>query len=280
MVLYDPEKCTHCGLCLEMLGNYCLFEQGGTIRIDYAVCNRCQKCIAVCPSMAFSHGHTPPERIDRNPKITPEDLSAFMERRRSVRRFKDMPVERRVLESVAACAGYAPTMNRDIELVIVDDRELIRDIDRAALRFYGRLYKLLFGFKPVTAFIRIFSGTITNVKKKMEHSRGLNRVVYENTQALIVSLGNTKVPLSEVSAQYCMAYMVLGAEAWGLGSCLLDSVKILLNASAKIKKKLNIPRNMKILGVLSLGVPDEKILNVPKGYLMKTSWNKRGQASP
>ncbi len=53
MITFDTPRCNHCGICLKMHGGYCLNEIDGEIVIDHLICNQCQKCIVICPQMAF-----------------------------------------------------------------------------------------------------------------------------------------------------------------------------------------------------------------------------------
>jgi nitroreductase len=82
--------------------------------------------------------------------------------------------------------------------------------------------------------------------------------------------------MTEASAQYGMAGALLFCEAAGLGSCLMDSLKIAMNNKRAIKSRLNVPCRFRILSVLAVGYPEEKILNIPGVSVMRTGWNGRG----
>jgi Fe-S-cluster-containing hydrogenase component 2 len=71
MVTVDLERCTACG-----------------------VCNRCQKCIALCPRGAFLMNGTVPEKIKGRIDLHADMFEAFLARRRSTKKFKDKPVPR------------------------------------------------------------------------------------------------------------------------------------------------------------------------------------------
>lgn len=67
--------------------------------------------------------------------------------------------------------------------------------------------------------------------------------------------------------------MIIYAESIGIGNCLMDSLKMSINMSSKIKKKLKIGKGMKVFGVLSVGYSDENIKNIPQGYELNIKWN-------
>jgi nitroreductase/NAD-dependent dihydropyrimidine dehydrogenase PreA subunit len=276
MILYDKSRCTNCGICLRLRGGYCLEKKDDGIDIDYAVCNECQKCVAICPAKAFTNDGVPPVRIEKPLAFGGGDFMDLLRRRRSIRHFKDQKLPKELLGRIVEAACYAPTMNKAIEAVVIDDQALVGLLDSAALRFYNRAYGFLFGFRPLTAFMGLFSRTLPVVKKKMDHDLKVRKhIVKDKTQALILLIGDKKVPMTEISAQYDMANMILFCEASGLGSCLMDSLKIVLNNTRSLKNRLHIPRRFKILCVLAVGYPEEKILNLPEGPRMKTGFNMR-----
>ena len=280
MVSIDNDRCSNCGICYELYGGYCIALKDDKIEIDYSVCNECQKCIAVCPMMAFSNNGKPPRRIEKPIDIKPEQFEELLQRRRSIKNFKKTKIPKEVLGNLARIAQYAPTMNKKIEMIIIDDEDMIKLIDEAAMSYVRKYYNILFNRKIVLKFCQIFSDTLPIIKRKMERdlfNRG--QVIKNNTPALMLLLGDTRIPLSESSAQYYMANMILYAQLIGLGSCPMDSLKLAINHNKKVKDRLKIPRNFKVLGVLAVGYPHERILNVPEGYKMNVGWNSRNNTN-
>lgn len=240
MITIDNGKCTECGTCVKRLGIYCINKIDDKIEIDYSVCSECQKCIAVCPQMALANNGKFPERIEKPLRIKAEDFIELLKRRRSIKHFKDIKIPKEILKSVADVSQYAPTTNKKIEVIIVDDEKLIKQIDEAAMKFIRRIYTSFFKNKYLLGFMSIFSETLPVIKRKMELDL-LNRghFVKDNTQALILVIGSTRIPVTENSAQYYLSNMLLYSELIGLGSCLMDSLKIAINRSKAVKDSLN-----------------------------------------
>lgn len=274
MVTIDTSKCIHCGICLESMGGYCLHDNNGVISIDYSICSECQKCIAICPKQAFLQNGEPPVKIEKPVLLNADDLEVFLQKRRSIKRFKNQPIPPGILEKIAIVGQYAPAMNKEIEVIIVDKKEILDQIDHEALEYVKSMYNLLFKSRLVYSFIRLFAKTLPVIKRKMERDLfEKKQIIKKNTQALILLTGSTKIPVTESSAQFYLANMVFYSEAIGLGSCLMDSLKLALNSRKALKKALKIPKGHKVLGVLSLGYPDEKIVNIPRGGKIKIGWN-------
>lgn len=158
--------------------------------------------------------------------------------------------------------------------IILDDDKEIRHIDKIAMKYYIKFYNHLFRSKLLFEFMKLFSETLPVIKKKMERDLfERRRIIKENTHALILVVGSTKVTMTEISAQYCLHNMILYSEVIGLGSCLLDSVKIGVNKNSSLKAFLGLKKGFKVLGAMAVGYPEERILNISPGHEVKTSFH-------
>lgn len=276
MVKVDASKCKRCGVCTSVFDNYCMNSVNGLPVIDYEICNKCQKCIALCPHQAISINGIFPVQVSGSPKIEYEDLCAFLALRRSSKSFKNRRISDDIVEMIARSAKFAPNQNKNIDILIVNDHSIINHIDSHALKFVKAIYRIMFSIKPITSFIGLFSKSLTVIKRKMErdlfHSK---HIVKSNTDVLLLAIGEPGVPITEMSAQYLLSIMILTATSLGIGCTLMDSVKMAVNRSRKLKIRLGIRRHEKVLGVLALGYSDEKILNIPTGYEVPLYWNQR-----
>ena len=274
IVALDAGRCTRCGLCVERFGDYCISQLNGLPVIDYHICNICQKCVAICPSQAILVNNTAPEKIDSAITLKSGDLLALLARRRSTKIFKEKGLSENTLKSIIDVSKYAPNQNKNIDIIVITDREIVDHIDTSALNLYRRVYQVLFSLKPVIFFLTRLSPSLFTIKKKMEYDLFTSkRIVKPGTQALILLVGNRRVPVTESSAHYLLSTMIIFAESLGVGSCLMDSVKIALNWNVRTRKKLRIPRKWSVLGVLALGYSNEKIVNIPRGYMPRVQWN-------
>ncbi|MGA2976682.1 MAG: nitroreductase family protein [Spirochaetia bacterium] len=261
MIVHDGTKCRECGVCLAIREGHCLQKSGAEIRVDPLQCNECGECVARCPSQAFAFQGHPTQRLDPEARAKPKALVELLAGRRSTRRFTDAPVDRKTLLQLAVMARYAPSMNHDIEAVLIDDTEILRRIDKGLFAFYARMYRLLFKNPLVFGFIRLFADGMDVTKKKLEHSMREGRILY-NAPALMLLTGKKRVPLTELSAQFQLSHMMLYAESLGLGTCLMDSVKIGVNASAALRRLLGIQPGHAVVGALHVGYPTYPVRNI------------------
>lgn len=272
MITLDKERCTKCGTCISMFKDFCISESDGYPVFDEQICNTCQKCVAICPARAIMVNGVYPDKMDRESVMTPDQLERFLERRRSTKIFRDKPVPHDVVERIVASAKYAPNQNKNIAAHVVTDRELLNQIDQAALGFVRTFRTLLFGFRPVTAFISLFTRGLPVIRKKMERDlvhRG--SVVKKNAQVAIILTGTRKEPVTKHSAPYLMATMGLMAESLGVGTTLMDSLLLALRLNRKLRARLAITDD--VLAVMLLGYSAEGIVNIPRGYEVDTVWH-------
>ncbi len=152
-------------------------------------------------------------------------------RRRSIRRFKDMPISRQILERCVNAARLAPSAAnlQPLEYIIIDDDQLLPQV---------------FSTLKWASYIR----------PEGDPPQG------RRPRAYIVTLKNSNVGVA--SSVYdigaAMQSMILVALEEGVGSCPLVSVD-----RDKLKEILNIPDDYEISLVLALGYPDESPVEEP-----------------
>lgn len=274
MIGIRQELCNDCGICLTAVGGYCIECLDGALQIDRAVCNECARCVSICPKQVFVVDGQAPSKATKL-RIGEADFLQLIRSRRSVKTYKATPIARDVLAKIADASKYAPSMNKSIAVLVIDEQALIREIDAEAMRFVRRWYRMLFGSRVVTWCLSLFSETLPTIKKKMERDLTVRRqVIKDHTQALILVYGNKRIPVTESSGQYYLAVMSYYAHILGVGTTLMDSLKLALNRGRRIRHRIGLPRRNSVLGVLSLGYPKERFVNIPEGIKIRIDWNQ------
>jgi len=105
MISIEKAHCTKCGVCIRIAKGYCIDESEGYPVFDLAICNTCQKCVAVCPYRAIMVNDTYPDKIDGAAKRDHFDLLPLLERRRSTKHFNGRRELRRKLKITDAVLG-------------------------------------------------------------------------------------------------------------------------------------------------------------------------------
>ena len=159
-----------------------------------------------------------------------------IEARRSIRLYKDAPVEREKLQLLAKCGVNAPSaMNKqEWELRIVDSKEWIDGCTAAYLKAIEGTDKAKYMLTP----------TFKNI--------------FRNAPAVIFVAAPEGL-FSGVNLGMLGQNMMLAATELGLGTCCLGSVQMLLNepALAGYLKSLGFSEGYKLRYALAIGYPDE-----------------------
>lgn len=144
--------------------------------------------------------------------------------RRSIRKYQDRKVEKEVIEQLMKTAVVSPSgrNGRPYEFVVVDDKEII---------------------------------------KRLAHSKESGAQFAENAPLMIVTLYH-EYPTGEDDACIASTIIQLKAHELGLGSCWLQTKgKIGTNGKTcheNIREILNIPEDIHISNMISLGYPAEE----------------------
>lgn len=186
---------------------------------------------------------------DTSMTVTAEDSAAVTEKavvetilqRRSIRKYKQQPVERERLEKIIECGVYAPNgMGRQSwEVRVVDAPRLLAEIDSTYNAFAGgdtdgSFRKAAFG-APVLIF-----------------------VAYD-----------TRYDLSQVDCGLLGGNIMVSARSMGIGTCCLGGICRFFNApeGSALLKRLDFPETHKLLYAIALGYPDES--PAPKPRIME-----------
>ncbi len=152
-------------------------------------------------------------------------------KRRSIRRFKEIPIPREVLENCVDAARLAPSAAnlQPLEYVAVDDEPLLPQV---------------FSTLKWAAYISP-EGTPPEGKRPKAY-------------ITIVKNRDIGIPQSVYDVGGAMENIILVALEKGIGSCALASID-----RDKLREILNIPDNYETLLVLALGYPDENPVTEP-----------------
>ncbi len=243
--------------------------------IDTDICNQCQKCIALCPGRALTMNGVLPDKASKVKQDWYGDFLNLLRTRRSTKTFQKNDIPEGIIRKIVESGAYAPNQNKNITVLAISDPLLIQNINEHALNFIQMLYNLFFSVKPLSALIGLFSNSWQVIKKKMERDLVYNKsIVKKNTNVLLFAVGNPRTPVTEASAQYILSTMSLTAHSLGIGSTLMDSLKMSVNMNRKLRRELGFLSSDRVLGVLALGYSAEKIMNIPQGYDIPFFMNK------
>jgi nitroreductase/NAD-dependent dihydropyrimidine dehydrogenase PreA subunit len=275
MITIQAEKCSLCGLCADLCHESCITLMDDGPRIDLQVCSTCTQCVAICPTRAISWDGIHPSKFERGRLPLPEQLDELFRERRSIRRFKEKKIERALLEEIAQYGIFAPTHAFHLRTIIVDDESLIEILDQAIVANCEQIHRLAYRYRMVSVLAGWLGYTeeMNRARPKIEAAIQEGHAFRSMPTALIFIVGDKKVPLSDVSAQYALANMMYYAQAKGVGTCLWANGPLFIDKNRQARRRLGVESNERIFGAMYMGYPAVRFSNKVAGKEMAIQWN-------
>ena len=251
-VLIDSEKCTGCGLCLSDCQRHVLEIQNGKAVVINSHCLKCGHCLAICPANAVNLTGYDDEIMDvpKEPVFLNEkDLMTHLKFRRSIRQYKDMPVEKEKLEKIIEAGRITPTASnaQNVRYIILqNEREAVEDEVLAMYKTQSEWTETL---------SRLMKPAANVLNERLKHG-----FLFFNAPAVILVVSQ-----SEINACLAAMSMELMAEALGLGAVFVGLFTRPANKNRKLRESLGIAEEENIAACLALGYPKVKYFrSVPR----------------
>jgi len=151
-----------------------------------------------------------------------KDVHTVIRTRRSIRRYKPIPIPMSILKQIVYDASLAPSAGnkQPWEFIIVTEEKNRKVI-------FDNIYWLASAGKPTEK---------------------------QQPQAYIIVLGNPQISKEYIyDCSAAIQNILLSAWGYGIGSCWIGSIN-----RKEIYKHFGIPESLKIVAIISLGYPDEE----------------------
>jgi len=251
-VLIDSEKCNGCAACVADCQRRVLEINNGKAVVINDQCLKCGHCFAVCPAKAVKLAGYDDEIIDApggSVFLNDKALMTHLKFRRSIRQFKDIPVEKEKLEKIIEAGRISPTASNAQNVRYIVLQNGIEALEDEALTLY----------KTQSELSEILSGMM-NFPVNIIHERLKRGFLFFRAPALILVVSQR-----EINACLAAMNMELMAEAQGLGAVYVGLFTRVANPSKKIRASLGIAEDENISACLALGYPKVRYLrSVPR----------------
>jgi nitroreductase/NAD-dependent dihydropyrimidine dehydrogenase PreA subunit len=282
------EKCTKCKLCIETcVRNIYSFESDILKPSDNfdEECIECGHCVAVCPARVFNLKYHTAEDIEPVPskeKLPSFDLiSNLIQKRRSIRNFKDKSVPKDLLERIINLAKYSPTASNqeNVHYTIVQDPNTLKkfseettlNVKNFVEKFEDPEGRASLESVLSAELIEKAAESVVSFKKKLKRIEKGEDIWRRNAEIIILhSAKNSTMPTENCSL--AAMNIMLAAETLGLATCSLGYAMILLNQFRTVAKIVKIPRKHKVCYVLAVGYPKVKYSHIPSRKPVKVKW--------
>ena len=248
----DPEKCKRDGICvsecpvrvIEIKG-----EKGVPQPIEGAeeYCINCGHCVAVCPHGALALNTMKPEQcapVRRRYLPDFDRVDHFLRCRRSIRTYKEEPVDRETLTKLVETARYAPSGHnlQPVHWLVIERKE---DVHRLGGIIVDWL-RLMIQKQPQIAESLHFDRVVS------AWENGLDRIL-RGAPHLIVAHGSPAVRLAQSACIIALSYLELAAFAAGLGACWAGYFTTAASSYEPLRKILALPDGHQTFGAMMVG---------------------------
>ncbi len=264
----DRKKCNKCGLCVKDCISGCLLVKDGRPEaVNPGWCSLCSHCVAICPKDAVKHSGLKgiPALQIKNKKINPASYREVVTTRRSIRRFKDKDVTKKIIEDILYLAACSPTASntRDVGYIVITDRDSIRQISGYIYRKFEKIMRIL-KRPPASFFIALFDmfAPRQSIRRYLERQeffsewfRSGRDIITHGAPALILIHGPKWSRFARENSAIAACNITNYAHAGGLGSCYIGLINVAIGLDRKLAKKLLIPDGRKAHIALVIGYP-------------------------
>jgi nitroreductase/ferredoxin len=230
------------------------------------LCINCGHCVAVCPYGAISLGSMPVGQCPELPSgwnLTPQQVEYFLKGRRSIRVYKNDPVERQLLEKILDFARYSPSgINRQpVRWLIIYDNGKVRELAKLTIEWMRLLIK---DNSPIASSLRM--NDLVDYWDKGEDR------ICRGAPHLAIAYGLKDDITAQGSATIALTYLELSALAFNLGTCWAGYVQMAVNMYPPARELTGISQRCDCLGAMMVGYPRFKYARIPLRKQADIKW--------
>jgi nitroreductase len=248
-------------------------------------CWSCGQCVAVCPADAIQHSAYPVEEcplVDAEALPSAEGLVAAWRGRRSLRVFRERPVERRVVEELVEVGRWAPSAGngQPVDWLAFDAPAQIAALSAEAVAALAQTARMV--RNPLLRPLLVLALGAEKVRRAAEaadtfeqlarkHAQGEDPIFFRAPVVLVAHVPEEDY-FGRDDAVYAAYNVMLAASAAGLGTCHIGYFVVALERSRKLRGMLGLPEGRRVEVVLTLGYPRYRFRRMPVRRKQGVEW--------
>ncbi|AAK80875.1 nitroreductase/NAD-dependent dihydropyrimidine dehydrogenase PreA subunit [Clostridium acetobutylicum] len=267
LIKVDRLKCKKCGICAAVCPSIVLgMEEDGPKELKGTNCIECGQCVAVCPSGAIDNVKTSiskQEELKEFPVIDEKLAELFLRSRRSIRCYKNVPVEDDKLVKLVNIAHFAPSASnsQNISYIVVKDKKILKKATEFVIDW-------------MEAQIDNPSHWSFPKQVKDYREKGIDKIL-RDAPTLILGVAPKEFKNGRENTIFSFSYMELFATALGLGSCFAGLFEMCaFDNYEPLIDLFKLQENMVITGAVMVGYPKYKYKRLVDRNELKVSFIK------
>lgn len=256
MITINNNKCNSCGQCVKDCPTSYLEIKDKQVLCSGSHCIKCYHCIAICPKNAVSDDAADmSDIVEYNSKkftINPETFLNAVRFRRSVRRFKDINIDKETINMILDAGRFSPTGGnvQNVSYVVVE-KGIQRLTELSLKSLHNRTKTHLLDAQKSNASARRYAKLWQKEYTNFIENKSASNKLFFNAKTIIVIVSD-----SPANANLAAANMEMMANTLGLGACHIGFFLFASNNNTEIKEFLGLNENNKITACIALGYPD------------------------
>ena len=260
--IIDNTKCTGCGLCISDCLRQVIELQNGIAVMANNNCFKCGHCLAICPAHAVKAENCGDEILEINGKqafLDEQDLLTHLKARRSVRQYRNAPVEKEKIEKIIEAGRLTPTASNAQNVRFIVIQEEIGPVEDAVIAQYVPSSGMKPGETPPPHLVPL--------PPAYDLSRLKRGFLFQGAPLVILNISP-----SEINGCLAAMSMELMAEALGLGTVYVGLFARPANHNQKLLESLGVGKDEKICSCLAIGYPRVKYQRTAPKKAAKVDW--------
>ncbi len=260
-IAVDTSRCKRDGACVAVCPSRTLRidQDGFPEEVAENHCIFCGHCVAVCACDALTHTELPQEAFLPAPRELPSvaAMDGFLMSRRSVREFKDRPVDRATLQALLEIARRAPTASNSQKLhwIVVEGPAHVRALAAETMNW-----------------LRTSQAHPALLAKWERFRQEGYDFVLRGTPTVVVACAPADYEWGKQDCSIALTYLELAAEARGLGACWAGYLTRVAGVHAPLRKALAVPEGFAVCGGLMLGEGKYTYRLIPPRKSLSVQW--------
>ena len=232
----DTSKCIGCGMCVKDCVASALYLEGGKAKVRSG-CIECGHCFSICPVGAVdmpTYDKSDCVEITSMTELDSKVMLQAMKSRRTIRQYKDKPVEKEKLDMILEAGRYAPTgsNSQNVAFTILGTKQ--NKLEKECVKLF-----------------RAGVGIGSKFSQSLKNTNIDDHFFFKKAPLVIVVSGH-----DSVNATLASAYMEIEANSLGLGVLYSGFFCACTKLNPLIKAKLNLPKGHKAITCMIIGYPD------------------------